>query len=167
MRVVFMGTPDFAVPILRAAMPNNDIVAVYSQPPRPSGRGHRTTLSPVHQAAEQSGLLVHTPTSLKTEGRTGTISRAECRCRCGRSLWAHPAEGDRGRATIWLHQYSCLFTTALARRCTDPTRDSHRRYRKRCLPNENGRRFRYWASFRAPNNTNRRYYNCWRPAQTR
>ena len=35
MRVIFMGTPDFAVPILRAAMPGNEIVAVYSQPPRP------------------------------------------------------------------------------------------------------------------------------------
>ena len=66
MRVVFMGTPDFAVPILRAAMPNNDIIAVYSQPPRPSGRGHRTTSSPVHQVAEELGLPVHTPTSLKT-----------------------------------------------------------------------------------------------------
>ena len=60
-----MGTPDFAVPILRAAMANNDIIAVYSQPPRPSGRGHRTTSSPVHQVAEGLGLLVHTPTSLK------------------------------------------------------------------------------------------------------
>ena len=66
MRVVFMGTPDFAVPILRAAMSNNDIVAVYSQPPRPSGRGYRTTPSPVHQLAEVLGLPIHTPTSLKT-----------------------------------------------------------------------------------------------------
>lgn len=60
-----MGTPDFAVPILRAAMPGNEIIAVYSQPPRPSGRGHRTTPSPVHQCAEGLGLPVHTPTSLK------------------------------------------------------------------------------------------------------
>jgi methionyl-tRNA formyltransferase len=65
MRVVFMGTPDFAVPILRAAMPGNEIVAVYSQPPRPSGRGHRTTPSPVHQVAEGLGIPVLTPTSLK------------------------------------------------------------------------------------------------------
>jgi methionyl-tRNA formyltransferase len=65
MRVIFMGTPEFAVPILRAAMPGNEIIAVYSQPPRPSGRGHRTTPSPVHQYAEGLGLPVHTPTSLK------------------------------------------------------------------------------------------------------
>jgi len=60
-----MGTPDFAVPILRAVMPGNNVVAVYSQPPRPAGRGHRTTPSPVHRYAESCGLAVYTPTSLK------------------------------------------------------------------------------------------------------
>ena len=60
-----MGTPDFAVPILRAAIPGNEIVAVYSQPPRPSGRGHRTTPSPVQKFAEGMGLPVHTPKTLK------------------------------------------------------------------------------------------------------
>lgn len=60
-----MGTPDFAVPILRAAMLGNEIIAVYSQPPRPAGRGHRTTASPVHQVAEELGIPVHTPASLK------------------------------------------------------------------------------------------------------
>jgi methionyl-tRNA formyltransferase len=60
-----MGTPDFAVPILRAVIPGNEVVAVYSQPPRPAGRGHRTRPSPVHRVAEEHGIPVRTPKSLK------------------------------------------------------------------------------------------------------
>jgi len=66
MRVVFMGTPDFAVPTLRALIAaGHDVVAVYSQPPRPAGRGKRLQLSPVQLAAEQAGIAVLTPVSLK------------------------------------------------------------------------------------------------------
>lgn len=68
MRVIFMGTPDFAVPTLAAliAAPEHEVVAVYSQPPRPSGRGHKVTPSAVHQLAEQHGIAVFMPTSLKS-----------------------------------------------------------------------------------------------------
>ncbi|WP_298720615.1 methionyl-tRNA formyltransferase [uncultured Ferrovibrio sp.] len=66
MRLVFMGTPDFAVPVLKAFLDAGDeIVAVYSQPPRPAGRGHKLTPSPVHAFAEQHGLAVRHPVSLK------------------------------------------------------------------------------------------------------
>lgn len=67
--IVFMGTPDFAVPAfeaLRAA--TNDaynIVAVYTRPPAKQGRGLQLTKSPVHQAAEAAGIQVFTPTRLK------------------------------------------------------------------------------------------------------
>ena len=68
LRLVFMGTPDFAVPTLRAlAQAGHEIAAVYSQPPRPAGRrGLELTRSPVHRAAEQFGIEVRTPTSLKS-----------------------------------------------------------------------------------------------------
>jgi methionyl-tRNA formyltransferase len=66
MRVVFMGTPDFAVPTLSALIAaGHDVVAVYSQPPRPAGRGKKLQPSPVHRAAEAAGLPVLTPHSLK------------------------------------------------------------------------------------------------------
>ncbi len=70
LRIVFMGTPDFSVPTLRAlAEAGHQIAAVYTQPPRPAGRrGLELTKSPVHRAAEELGLEVHTPTSLKDEG---------------------------------------------------------------------------------------------------
>lgn len=61
-RIVFMGTPDFAVPSLRALHQSHDVVAVYSQPPRRSGRGMKTNPSPVHQCAAELGLQVRTPT---------------------------------------------------------------------------------------------------------
>lgn len=67
MRLIFMGTPDYAVPTLKALFDaGHEIVAVYCQPPRPAGRrGLETKPSPVHQAALDSGLEVFTPTSLK------------------------------------------------------------------------------------------------------
>lgn len=69
LRVVFMGTPDFAVPALRAIddHPDFEVIAVYSQPPRPKGRGQQVQLSPVHQEAQQRGIPVHTPLSLKKD----------------------------------------------------------------------------------------------------
>jgi methionyl-tRNA formyltransferase len=67
MRIIFMGTPDFAVPTLRAIIKaGHEIVAVYSQPPRAAGRGMALRKSPVHEAAEEAGLTVLTPERLKS-----------------------------------------------------------------------------------------------------
>ncbi len=66
MRIAFMGTPDFATPSLAAlAAAGAQIAAVYTQPPRPRGRGQTTTPSPVHAYAEERGWEVRTPASLK------------------------------------------------------------------------------------------------------
>lgn len=66
LRVIFMGTPDFAVPVLtRIAEQGHDIAAVYTQPPRPAGRGQAERKSPVHQAAEVLGVEVRTPKNFK------------------------------------------------------------------------------------------------------
>lgn len=67
MRIIFMGTPEFAVPTLAAlAGFGHDIVAVYTQPPRPAGRrGLETVKSPVHRQAESLGFEVRTPHTLK------------------------------------------------------------------------------------------------------
>ena len=68
LRVVFMGTPDFSVPTLAEIVgQGHEVVAVYTQPPRPAGRGYELTKSPVHAKAESLGLTVATPTSLKGE----------------------------------------------------------------------------------------------------
>ena len=66
MKIVFMGTPDFSVPVLEALHDaGHDIVAVYCQPPRPAGRGKKPRPSPVQQRAEALGLPVFYPVSLK------------------------------------------------------------------------------------------------------
>jgi methionyl-tRNA formyltransferase len=66
MRLAFMGTPDFAVPVLRAlADAGHEIVRVYTQPPRPAGRGKAPRPSPVQTAAEALGLAVATPERLR------------------------------------------------------------------------------------------------------
>ena len=62
-----MGTPDFAVPSLKFIEKNFNIVAVYSQPARPSGRGMRTKLSPVEKAAKELNLKTITPSTLKED----------------------------------------------------------------------------------------------------
>jgi methionyl-tRNA formyltransferase len=66
MRVIFMGTPEFAVPTLHAVLgAGHDVVAVYTQPPRAAGRGMAVRKSPVQQAAEAAGLTALTPEGLK------------------------------------------------------------------------------------------------------
>ncbi len=66
MRIVFMGTPDFAVPVLKLLVLNNyRVTAVYTQPDKPAGRGCRMAFSPVKQEALSLGLKVAQPVSLK------------------------------------------------------------------------------------------------------
>ena len=66
LRIAFMGSPDFAVPVLAALVEaGHEIACVYSQPPRPAGRGKKLTPTPVHRWAEDHGLDVRTPISLK------------------------------------------------------------------------------------------------------
>ncbi|MBR0654045.1 methionyl-tRNA formyltransferase [Plastoroseomonas arctica] len=67
LRLAFMGSPDFAVPALRALHAAHQVVAVYCQPPRPAGRGQRETSCPVHRAALELGLTVRTPARVKRD----------------------------------------------------------------------------------------------------
>ena len=65
MKVIFMGTPDFSVPVVQALAARHQVVAVYCQPPRPAGRGKQDRPSPVQTAAELLGLPVRHPLSLR------------------------------------------------------------------------------------------------------
>ena len=62
-----MGTPDFAVPVLKALRELHEVVAVYTRAPKESGRGKKINKTPVHLLAESYGIPVHTPKSLKGE----------------------------------------------------------------------------------------------------
>jgi methionyl-tRNA formyltransferase len=67
MKVIFMGTPEFSVPVLEALHQRHEIVAVYCQPPRPAGRGKADRPSPVQARAEALGLPVRHPVSLRSD----------------------------------------------------------------------------------------------------
>ena len=68
LRLVFMGTPDFSVETAQALVDaGHDVICVYSQPPRPAGRGQKLQLTPVHAWAEKNGIEVRTPKSLKAK----------------------------------------------------------------------------------------------------
>jgi methionyl-tRNA formyltransferase len=68
MRIVFMGSPGFAVPSLNALVEaGHDVIAAYSQPPRPAGRGKAERRTAVHERADKVGIEVRTPKTLRTE----------------------------------------------------------------------------------------------------
>lgn len=66
MRLVFMGTPEFSVPILDALAAHHDVICAYSQPPRPAGRGKQDRPSPVQARAMALGIPTRHPTNLRT-----------------------------------------------------------------------------------------------------
>ncbi len=75
LRIIFMGTPDFAVPALRALhKAGHTIAAVYCQPPKPSGRGQKVNKTPIHKVAEELSLEVRTPKSLRNEDAQKELS---------------------------------------------------------------------------------------------
>lgn len=65
MKVVFMGTPDFAVPALERLIKEHDVVCVYTREPKLSGRGNKLNKTPVHLVAESNGIEVRTPKTLR------------------------------------------------------------------------------------------------------
>ena len=68
LRLAFLGTPDFAVPTLEALLARgHDITAVYTQPPRPAGRGHKPQATAIQRLAETHRLAMHTPATLRNE----------------------------------------------------------------------------------------------------
>jgi methionyl-tRNA formyltransferase len=75
MRIVFMGTPAFAVPTLTEIVARgHEVAAVYTRAPKPAGRGQAERKSPVHLAAEGFGIPVHTPRSLKPVDEQATFA---------------------------------------------------------------------------------------------
>jgi len=78
MRIVFMGSPDFAVPSLNALVEaGHDVICAYTQPPRPAGRGKSDQKTKVHQRADELGIEVRTPKSLRNEEEQAKFAALE------------------------------------------------------------------------------------------
>ncbi|OYQ36938.1 methionyl-tRNA formyltransferase [Niveispirillum lacus] len=81
LRLAFMGTPDFSVSILDAlVMAGHQVVCVYSQPPRPAGRGQQLQASPVHRRADALGIPVRTPKSLRKAEEQAEFAALDLDC---------------------------------------------------------------------------------------
>jgi methionyl-tRNA formyltransferase len=78
MKVIFMGTPEFAVPSLQAIIDSNHIVqAVFTQMPKPKGRGYEVTLSPIHALADNYNIPVYTPKTLRNKEVQSQVENIE------------------------------------------------------------------------------------------
>jgi methionyl-tRNA formyltransferase len=78
MKIIFMGTPEFAVPTLSEIVSaGHEVVAVYTRAPKPAGRGQAERKSPVHLAAEGFGIPVHTPKTLRDDTEQATFAALE------------------------------------------------------------------------------------------
>lgn len=79
LKIIYAGTPDFAVPALRALIDSpHQVVAVYTQPDRPAGRGRKVQFGPVKQVAVDAGIEVQQPLSLKDEAAQQVLAAYEC-----------------------------------------------------------------------------------------
>ncbi len=128
MRIVFAGTPEFAVPCLRAAAGKAEVVAVYTQPDRPAGRGRGLTPSPVKLEAVQRGIPV-----LQPENFRSALSKQALRA-LKPDLMVVVAYGLILPQSVLdipdarLLERARLAAAALARRGADPARDRGRRH---------------------------------------
>ncbi len=103
MRLVFMGTPDFAAAILNALASKHEVIAVYTQPPRPAGKGMRPRVSPVQTLAEKLGIPVFSPVSLKkpAEQEAFRALNVDMAVVCAYGLILPPAVLEAPRLGCW------------------------------------------------------------------
>jgi methionyl-tRNA formyltransferase len=80
MKIIFMGTPNFAVPTLNALHQEHEVIAVYTQAPKPAGRGQSETLSPIHMLANQLNIPVYTPKTLRKAEAQAEFSSLKADC---------------------------------------------------------------------------------------
>ncbi len=146
MRLIFAGTPDFAVAALSALIAaKHEVALVLTQPDRPAGRGMRELPSPVKRWAQQHGIEVFQPVSLKSPEAQSQNRGCESERHGRRGLRFDFAASGARHAALRLHQCACVAAAALARRRAYPARDSRGRPGDRHHHHANGRGARYRA----------------------
>ena len=145
LRLIFMGTPDFAVPtLLELVGAGHEIAAVYTRAAKPGGAAAWSCSRRRSSARrERLGIPVLTPATLKTPEAQADFRAHQRRCRGRRRLWPDPAEADPRCAAARLLQPARLAAAALARRRADQPRHHGRRRRDRRHGDADGRRPRH------------------------
>ncbi len=154
LRVVYFGTPEFAVPALRSLISDNrfDVSLVVTQPDRPAGRGHKLSPSPVKIAALQTNLQIYQPSSLRTENDRRPLVDIDA------DLFAVAAYGRiLGPKTlaiprVWLCQRSRLAVAEVQRSESNRRGNRLRRGANRDFGDGNGKWSRYWPGHWASSN---------------
>src|SRR4051812_50004304 len=110
MRIVFMGSPDFAVPSLDALVEaRHDVVAAYCQPPRPAGRGKAERKTAVHERAQQLGIEVRTPRTLRDADEQARFRALDADMAVGAGHWPVLPQALRWAPKVgWLHRPASL-----------------------------------------------------------
>ena len=118
MRLVFMGTPDFAAPSLQALYDEgHEIAGVFTQPDRPAGRGNKIKASPVKTLAQSLGLPVYQPVKIKTPDMVSFIKELRPDCIVVVAF---------GQIASWLYQCPRFITSSLPR-CSSYSLGRHQR----------------------------------------
>lgn len=121
MKVVFMGTPDFAVATVDAiAKAGHEIVMVVTQPDKPKGRGKEMQFPAVKTWAVEHDIPVYPAKAHPRAGGSGSPEKTGCGYFYRSSLWADPSKGSLGDPTIWLCQRACFTFTKISWRSPDP-----------------------------------------------
>ncbi len=107
MKIIFMGTPDFAVGTLRSlAEAGHEITLVVSQPDKPKGRGHAMVPTPVKVVAEELGIPVFQP--VKIREATDVLEKTEADVMCGGCFWTDDSSVHSSYEKIRVYQCACL-----------------------------------------------------------
>ena len=123
MRIIFMGTPEFSVPVLDALVAaGHEIAAVYTQPPRPAGRGKKDRPQAVHLRALELGLPVRYPVSLRNPQAHAEFADLNADIAVV-VLRVDPAAGGAGCPASGVPEYPRLTSSTLAGCGPDPPRD--------------------------------------------
>lgn len=104
MKIIYMGTPDFAVEALEAlASSRHEVTAVFTQPDKPKGRGKAMQFTPVKEVALRENIPVYQPKKVRDPEVIQKIRNLHrCTGCCG--VWTDHTTGDPGHRTVWLHQ---------------------------------------------------------------
>ena len=138
MKIVFMGTPDFAVPSLHALTEAGyAVAAVVTQPDKPKGRGKTLLPTPVKEEAVMHDIPVYQPKKVRNNPEFLEILKEINPCCC---IWTDYSKRDPGTSEIWMYQYSCVSSSEIQRSSAYPAGCNRRGKSIRCNDPADGRR---------------------------
>ena len=145
MRIVFMGTPDFSVPALKALVEaGHQVTAVVTQPDKPKGRGKDVQMTPVKIQALEYGIPVYQPVKVKTPEFVEVLKKEAPDAIVVIAFGQILSKEILDLPKIWLCKHPCILTSKIPWCSTDPVGCDRRRKRDRCYDHDDG----CWPGYR-------------------